>query len=583
MRFVVVVVSIFLFSTEPCYAELHPRENALINHSCVFLEDDPVPGAVRYELQCRFIGARGPGENQRALVQSKPFPAFFVENLQWAARYFWRINAYDAQGNLLMERPEHTFQVAELRAALPMVANTRVDVKTYQADRSAGGLIAIDYARAIFTRQGQPVWMLPDIAGYVQRETQVRDLKWTADNTLTFLTPDAALEIDLDANILWKTPSPCLFEKDTLTFHHDLKKTKRGTYLVLVSRRVKRALPAELAKNESIKNDKSLELIKGTYYKWTPMTLLAEFDKQGKIIWYWDSDTYLTNEDLAYKKNPNGTPIFLSHANAFSENEEGTFVYVGFRDLSRIVKINKATKKVMYSFGEKFPSGEAPTANNLFRRQHDATITPRNTLLLFNNNEAPGHPGRLSTTGIVEISDKNSGDDKGLVWHYDLDTSASNWSSGGGNVNELPNGNLLLCTGVVNKILEVNRQGEVVWDAQVLAMNRGEQEWKPFPQYRSSWLPALHYYYFFALPESKNADADKNFRLTVGNVGTDSDVYTVEWISENKVLQTDTTAVLKTGTTVQLQLKSPEMPRGLLLARITSRKTGHTKVYPFRF
>lgn len=573
----------FLCLSYGLYADFSPRENAFINHTSAFLQENPVRGAVRYDLAYWKVGQQDPSEQPGQALISKSYPAFFISGLNWSTRYFWQVKAYDGSGNMIMETPPHTFQVIEPRAVLEQVRAMKLDVKSYNKEQSAGGFIAIDYARSIFDHEGKVLWTIPDIPGIVDRQTQIRDLKMTEENTITFLTPDNALEIDLDANILWKAPSPCYIGGDTMTYHHEFQKTKRGTYMVLVSRLMRRKLPDSFHKEEILKADKNIEVLEGKCYKWTPVTMLVEFDKQGKLIWYWDSEDYLKNEDLAYKKNPNGTAIFLSHANAFSENEEGTYVYVGFRDLSRIVKINKQKGRVEYSFGEKFPSGEAQTANQLFRRQHNAKITKHNTLLIFNNNEPPENKERLKSTGIVEISDKNSKDDKGLVWHYDLDTLAENWSSGGGNVSELPNGSLLLCTGVVNKLLEVNRKGKLVWDARVMSLAPGDSIWRAFPQYRASWIPDLKYFYFYALPQIKSGGPNLSYSVIFANVGNAKDSYQVEWLNENKVIQKEEIKDLEAGKTNNLSLKPGSgNPRGMMVLRVTSLGSGKSEVFPFR-
>lgn len=577
------IILIFLYGATLLRADIFPRENAIINHRAVCLREEAVPGAVRYELSYWRAGQAEPGENPRSTPISQSYPAFFISDLEWSTRYFWQVNAFDASGNKIGESIAHTFQMSETRAVLPRINAVKLEVKTYNKEQSAGGYVAIDYTRGIYDREGKAVWMLPDIRGIVDRNTQIRDLKLTEDNTITFLTPDNAVEIDLDANVLWRAPSPCLIGGDTMTYHHDFQKTKRGTYMVLVSRLLKRKLPDDLTKEEILKMDKSIERGDGKYYKWTPVSMLVEFDKQGKLIWYWDSDNYLKDVDLAYKKNPNGTPVFLSHANAFSENEEATYVYVGFRDLSRIVKVNKQKGKAEYSFGEKFPSGEAQTANNLFRRQHNAKITRHNTLLIFNNNESPDNKNRVTTSGIVEISDKNTKDDKGLVWHYDLDTLAENWSSGGGNICELPNGSLLLCTGVVNRILEVDRKGRLTWDARVMSLAPGDSVWRAFPQYRANWVPDLKYYYFYTMPRFNQNGSDLSYSVLLANVGNAKDSYRVEWLNENRLIQTDDIKGLEAGKTHTISLKDGSAKGGgMFFLRVTSVGSGRSEMFPFR-
>src|SRR5205085_7664641 len=108
--------------------------------------------------------------------------------------------------------------------------------------------------------------------------------------------------------------------------------------MVLAFRRIYRKVTGNHSL-ESFENESDLIVINNVLHKKTQMSLVLEFDKQGKLIWFWDSNDHITDEDLNYKKNQKGVPSFATHANAFSENKAGTKVYVGFRDLNRIVKV----------------------------------------------------------------------------------------------------------------------------------------------------------------------------------------------------------------------------------------------------
>src|SRR5689334_24059471 len=72
------------------------------------------------------------------------------------------------------------------------------------------------------------------------QQNQIRDLKITKDNTVTFLNGSFPLEIDLDGNILWMPPYPFILNSDTIVYHHDFKKTNRGTYMVMGNKKVYR-------------------------------------------------------------------------------------------------------------------------------------------------------------------------------------------------------------------------------------------------------------------------------------------------------------------------------------------------------
>jgi hypothetical protein len=570
-----------ILSCFEAHAVIIPKENAVLNYTNVYLEEDLQPGATDYELLI-YQDTLEPS-SRLPTRRNNSLPAFRMSGLAWGKRYHWKISAYNKAHILLHESEFHMFTITSPVACFNNVDKVVVDIKTNKKDKQAGGLVMIDYTRSIYDRDGKAIWTLPEIPGIVGFTTLIRDLKMTVDNTITFLTEKNALEIDLDGNILWKAPYPFVFKNDTIIYHHDLKKTKRGTYMVLGTRGIKRSLPGLYTKEE-LDKETEISIINNKPYKNTQITVLLEFNDKGKLTWFWDANDYITDADLGHKKYPNGIHNFSSHSNAFSENENGTSVYVGFRDLSRIVKIDKATKKVKSSYGEKYPSGDGRLANNLFRKQHDATITKHNSLLIFNNNDPAEKPGERKVSSVLEIKEKPGSNDSILLWSFALDYNsvAAGWSSGGGNVTELPNNNLLLCAGVLNKIVEVTREKEVVWDARVILRLKGETEWKPFPQYRCSWISELKDYHFIPYVTGSRIH-EREISLSIANTGTADDFYRVEVIAWNKSLYKKGTSLLGSGGTLEQTIKLKSIPREVkkLFIIISSANGKFSKILEF--
>jgi len=563
------LIFIFIFSCLGSIATIIPSENSRINYTTIYFEEDLQPGAQNYEFVLYSDSLLDEGK-QADLRSMSRVPAFRCSDLQWGTRYSWQVNAYDKDHKLVHEGTVHVFRTVNITYSFPHVIRAGLDIKTNKKGKHSGGLLLLDYTRCMYTRDGIPVWTLPDIPGIVGPETQIRDMKLTADNTITFLTDKTAVEIDLDGKILWRAPRGFVYEKDTVIYHHDLKKTDRGTYMVLGTRRVLRPFMQNYTAGQ-LQNEAEISVINKKVYKKTQMTILLEFDRNGKLVWFWDADSYIKDADLLYKKYETGAPLFSSHSNAFSENAEATTVYIGFRDLSRIVKIDKATKKVTMSYGEKFPSGDAEAANNLFRKQHDGTITTRNTLLIFNNNEAAVKEGERAVSSLIEIKENAAPDDTTL-WSFALnfDSQTTGWSSGGGNVTELPNSNFLLCAGTLNRVLEVTRDKEIVWDALIQSFSAGSGAWKPFPQYRCSWLPYLKNFNFVpVLLEKSNA---REISLNITNTGNTGDKYLVEVFAIGKGIYKKRTENIPANETLEQVIPLKTLPPNIkkLVIRITS-------------
>lgn len=510
-------------------AEVLPVDKSEINYTTVYFEEEPLSDAVRYELLLFSDSLM----QQQIKRSENSLPAFWLSDLMWAKKYYWKVNSFSSNGKIVKVSSFHQFSI--MKITYQSYDEIRIDVNKNKKELHSGGLISLDYTRSIINRDGIPVWTIPPVDSIEVKNTHIRDLRITADNTITFLTIRVPYEIDFDGKLLWKAPFPCVFKGDTLVYHHDFKKTKRGTYMVLGERKVNRRLFGSFSEEE-LRMEPDAFKMNGLNYKKTLVTMLLEFDKDGRIIWYWDANEYLDDKDFNYKKNPNGVSNFASHANAFSENESGTKVYVGFRDLSRIVKVDKKTKKVEASYGERYPSGEARIQVKL-NNQHDATVSGHNSIYVFNNN---GFKTAEGVSNILELRDNMGTKDSAVLWNFALnfDQLTKGKSVNGGNIVELPNGNLLFCAGALNRVFEITKNKEILWDIFLYSRGINDTLWQDFVQYRANWIPQLNRPHFMLESvdsELKNV-SKKNKVIRITNTGNVDDVYTIEVYSDANTL-----------------------------------------------
>lgn len=528
---------LFLFSclgTRTSQAQVRPANNSTVNCVRVYLQDLFQEKASRYELAFYTDSSHAANEKADKTATSN-LPAFYVDDLQWSHVYFWRVKAYDSKNRIVSPGTVRRFTLAPLVSSLTF-DEIKLEVKTNQVDSHLGGYFCVDYAKSIIDRSGKTIWVVPDIGKLQNKETQVRDLKVTNDNSFTFLTNNVPLEIDYDGNILWQLPHPFVFENDTITFHHDFQKINADSYFILGNKKVYRRVIGEY--NEKQKTNKGLVYRHDTAYKRTEMAVLFEFDAKGQVRWFWDASAYITDDDLNFKKNPGGFPIFLTHANGFSINTEGSKIYLSFKELSRIVRIDKQTKTVDRSYGAKFPSGEAQWGDGLFMQQHDPSITSRNSILLFNNNEVRN---KTSISSILEIRENLKPGDSLLLWRFDLnfDSLTKGKSVSGGNLTEMPNGSIFLCAGQLNRMFEIRKNGNLVWDLFLWSKRYQDSLWQPFSQYRASWLPDFRpLHYLLALEKSEKATTGgRALSLRIHNTGGSTENFIVKILDKNgKVL-----------------------------------------------
>lgn len=415
-----------------------PAENAVVYSTSVYFEESIVPKASSYKLfifEDSLLNVPVKLNGQK----SCSWPAFIAGELGWAKKYFWKIQAFAPDGKLMSDGKTHAFRITAIKSV--NFDEVKMRVNKNLTGRNSGGYIFVDNSRCLFNREGKAVWTVPPVTGIVDENAQqVRDFKMTKEGNITFIAERVPLEIDFDGRVIWKAPFPFYYKGDSVFYHHEFRKDNTGNYYVLGGRLLYRKLLLKLP-DEVVKNEDMVKITDSAVYRKTEVSMVLKFNKEGKLIWSWDSNDYIQDVDLNYKRNGEGFPNFNSHANAFSIDEKTGILYVGFRDLSRIVQVDMKTGKVLNSYGEKYPSGDAKMANDLFRAQHDAGATGRGTLLIFNNNGARVNTreGRGGISSVIEMRLTPAKPGDILLWQFnlDFDTLTRGKSLKAGNINEM--------------------------------------------------------------------------------------------------------------------------------------------------
>jgi hypothetical protein len=514
------------------------------------LEFPPEPGAEGYLIEVKDANTK-----QVVYSQTDKSNAHFVSVLSWGKSYAWRYAVVDKTNQPVKWFEEHHFSIQSSQYVSEDSFRVRVFSKTNET--ASDGLIMLDYARVAINRMGKPVWFLPEVKGEFEKNMRVRDLRLTKYGTVTFLTDKNAYEVDMDGNILWKTPPLNFTNYDAAeVFHHDFKKLDNGNYMVLCTKMIQRPVPASFDL-KLLQGKPGVTIKDGVAYANIKFGMIMEYDKQGKIVWSWSSETYLTDKDLFSHKNDDGTPDFSTHLNAFSSDNTGRYIYAGFRDLSRVIKIDKTTGKVVYSWGEKMPSGEAADGDGFFRSQHDAQGMPGGDVGVFNNGSA-----RDSVSSIVVFTEPSEGGKSQIKWQYncDIDDMVDKKSTKMGNIDILPESHIFCCMGAVNRLFEVTLSKLVVWSALVENSVDGKI-WTAFPQYRAHFAKSFYPYYFTA-STNKNELKGKGFlKITVNNDGTEPDKYRVEITTKQGTYDLQSTSpVLSPGQSHQFNILPVKAP-----------------------
>ena len=537
--------------------QILPLPGAKITYNQVMFEYGKVTGSGYYLLQ--LIEDTSGASFIHPLVQQKDSStATLISNLQFGKKYQWRYAAI-REGETPVWKGPYRFEIV----ANPLLDNNfvRFTVTKNDTTANAGGLIVNDCMHTICDRSGKLVWYLDKVDWHVvlkkknlELKPQILDLRLTPYGTVTFLADSLALECDLNGNALWIAPNDGKVSGGaTEWYNHDFKRLPNGHYMVL-SNELWRKLPPYLDTLTVKKKYPIAKVVDGKEFAKADLATVIEYDKKGKVVWSWSSKNYLDSNAIAPKKTSDSVDYELdAHVNAFSVDAKNQYVYVGFRNISRVVKVEKKTGRVADSWGLKLPSGEARNSV-LIHQQHDANVIDDSSVAVFNSND---YPGRDSFSRAVIFSTLPGSDGK-ITWSFDCDFDSLDRHAyrSGGNVDKLKNGNLLVCMGNMNYIFEVTPDKKIVWQSIIKAGGKtGEIYFHRL--YRAHYVSSLYPCYFtFQANRDTVSQKAPNFKVRIFNKGSESDSYQVKIRSSSGTfLKQFKTATLGAGQSDLFEIK----------------------------
>jgi hypothetical protein len=228
-----------------------------------------------------------------------------------------------------------------------------------------------------------------------------------------------------------------------------------------------------------------------------PLLPLSRFERAADAQWFFlkgeeraaklaelRAETSLSNKQLVKQA---ATAINLLHANSIEILDrdvpglgDRSQILLSLRNVSRLVLLDAAGKRVEWSWGEGEISG-----------QHQATVLDNDHILLFDNRMEHENWSRVIEVDPVEDE---------IVWSHpsDIPIREGFYSRERSGAQRLPNGNVLITVGEPGQILEVSRDHEVVWEWHNPALQEGQRA----ALYRAERLPID---YFEGSPRFENA------------------------------------------------------------------------------
>jgi formylglycine-generating enzyme required for sulfatase activity/phosphatidylethanolamine-binding protein (PEBP) family uncharacterized protein len=294
-------------------------------------------------------------------------------------------------------------------------------------------------------------------------------------------------EFDWDGRLVWE------FEHATRTsqLHHDITPMPNGHVLALMVERKSReeavaaGFDPDMLRDDYLLPDAVVEI------EPTP-------PRGGRIVWEWHAWDHLVRDrdPAAHPEliDPRGVaraiPAFWNHMNSIDYNAALDQIALSVRGNNEIWIVDHSTTKaeasghaggragkggdLLYRWGNPSAYRRGTAADRQLIQQHDALWVPTGRpgaghLTIFNNGYERGWSSIEEIVPPVDAAGRYAleagkafGPEK-PAWHYEAKNRADFFSSEISGAERLPNGNTLICAGVVGHLFEVTPAGETVW------------------------------------------------------------------------------------------------------------------------
>ena len=481
---------LFLLSLLPLYITaqtIKPEEGRALNYRIIGFTFPGQEHAVNYKVEIasgNYIEENAFQKNIIVTATAKK-NKIIAEVPAFGQQYTWRTVSIDNRSKSTKSKLHH-FSTLTSPDVNPDSTRMRI---INSAVKYKDDYVFVDGNKVLYDMNGNPVWFFPQIDNITPDDLHIRDLKLTPFGTLTVIIGEKIYEINYNGDILWKDPGNGVKIKDSTSMssvhHHEFTRLANGHYMALAFEQKLWQLPTALDSlaytflHGRIKLDSSTN----TFYQKIIFGTLVEYDEQGHIVWTWSSSDYFKGSDLS--KRMISDKIFNldnTHENAFYFDEKAQNIYVSFREINRIVKIHYPDKKVLDFYGKTYVPGERNMNNGMFCGQHGCRLSAEGYLYMYNNNTC----NRRARPTIVMFKEPRSEKDSlTKVWEFECpmdelsiqDQRALTFTFGG-NVLELPDTSLFVCTGgTYGKLFIVNRDKNILWCAQPEKWDKAANGW----------------------------------------------------------------------------------------------------------
>ena len=456
---------------------INPANGQEIDYVYVLFEWEQEVNAVGYNLQALNI-------EQETILDIEVQNTVFVDKsglFDWGKEYFWRVRPKYLDDSLGGWIGTSMFRVNES-------VNIDLNIEIIDTSLIQEGFYLYSQwlpftATVLIDKYGKEIWNYKNLfMNHVNKYGQL------------FGFNQAGIEFNYRNEDVWTTPDGYSLDS------HEFKQLPNGNYMGL-DRIVQTGV---IHGGNWVSDFQNLGYIadgETEEYPWYAHRIV-EFDQYTKEeVWSWNPFEHFSMNDYdiyggTWLNALNGWLTAGSydwlHTNAFDFDVEGNAIYVSFRHLSRISKIDYPSGQIIWNMGlpPAYNTGDENICTELkFSWQHHVQVLENGDLLFFDNGNLSDmllndvYPtSRVRRIRVIDNSYCET------VWQFDLPHNL--YGSGVGSAQYLPNGNYYIYTfgnGLnegESSVLEVTPQGEIIWKGTA---TNPSTVW-----YRSFLVPDIH-------------------------------------------------------------------------------------------
>jgi len=363
--------------------------------------------------------------------------------------------------------------------------------------------VSVDAGSVFYDMKGAPVAFIPLFPGFEGYST---GMSTTKQATVIFNFTGGAYEVNLNGDILWKAPSKNYVHGDTATidphkilpgvnglistslgeesYHHDFARLSNGHYMVMGMEYI--------ASKQVVEKDTSYIILSKEKFVPPGYSLghygtIIEFDKEGKVVWSWKDSEHLIGTDFDFFTCADTNARFDPHSNSFYFDENNNNIYLSYRNLSRIIKINYPSGKISEIYGEIFKGHSKSVGYGWFCNPHCVRQSNNGYLYFYNNNSCKNTD---SIPTIVKFQEPRfKGDSLKKIWEFtcEIESDAPKRFGSGGSVFEMADSSMFVCMGArYSKMFIVNPDKQIKWSALPERYSQMDKKWSICKQYRAN-------------------------------------------------------------------------------------------------